>query len=144
MRVTKTPTGNIAVTLSSATIQVGVAAALQQVNATDTLMTRKHDAAVLTIPNKSGTPVEIQVDDLTAGLALTSAVKQIEFSCTFPEPVEVLVGATAGSAVRKFIASAGDSTMSVVCIIASGSHIYLRTLDANSITNGVLTLNLLG
>lgn len=144
MRVSKTPTGNIAVSIDPASIAAGIVAGLPLVIPTDTLMTRKHDAFILNIPAAGGTPVEIRLDDSNVGIALTAAVKAMEFSCTLPEPVEILVGASAGAAVRKFIASAGDSSVTVSCIIASGQHIYLRSLDANAVTAGVLTLNLLG
>lgn len=138
---------NVSVPASSLTqpaAQQAVEDALGAALADDVVESRHHDCSVLNIPSSATDPVEINIDNSTVGAALGSAVKKIHASATFGAPIEILIGATAGAAVRKFVMNLGEGPLVIECSIASGSKLWVRNLNAAAVTSGVLTLNLLG
>lgn len=112
--------------------------------ADDIITTRHHDCSVTNIPSSAGIAEEIRVDNATTGAALAAAVKKIHASATFGAAIEIMVGASAGAATRKFIMNLGEGPLIIECAIASGQRIYVRNLAASAVSTGILTLNLLG
>lgn len=101
--------------------------------------TKFHDCAVTNIPALSGTPVEIDV-----AVPVSTPIKELQVTCTFGEPIEILTGTSLLTATRKFILNLGDGPIVMPCKLSVGDHLYVRTLSANAVTSGVLSINLMG
>ena len=130
--------------LSAADTTTAIENALTGVNSDDVIATRYHDTSVTNINAAAGALVEVDVDKDNRGAVLPAAVKGIEISCTFGTPVEILSGASAGAATRKLVANLGEGPTVVPLKMTSGHRVYVRSLNTDSITSGILTLNLLG
>lgn len=129
---------------NQAEVEQAVSDALVAVNPDDIITTRYHDCATTTINASGGALVEIRTDSGTGGAALPAAVKAIQISCTFGTPVEILSGANSGSATRKVVANLGEGPTVLPCKMTSGHSVFVRSLNASSISEGVLTVNFLG
>jgi hypothetical protein len=101
--------------------------------------TRFHDAALVNINGSAGAWVA-----LGSGAAITVTVKQIQFSSTIGDPLEIGVGSAAGNAVQKFIINQGGGPVVIADTQASGDKLWIRSLSSSATTSGYLTLNLVG
>jgi len=80
---------------------------------------------------------------LGAGAALTADCYSININCTFGAPIDIGVGASSGTAVRKFLINQGAQT-NLNLIIPSGSKLWVKTLDGSTVSAGFITVNYMG
>lgn len=130
--------------LSQAESQQATEDALTDILADDIIATRHHDTSVTAINGSAGALVELRQDNASAGAALPAAVKKIHVSCTFGEPIEILSGPNAGAATRKVIANLGEGPLVLEVKMTSGHSVFVRSLSATGVSEGVLTVNFLG
>lgn len=100
-----------------------------------------HDASSTGINNNSGAFVQF------SGATLTSDVKKIEYSNTSGYPLDVRLGADASSAALAstlFIMNRGEGPISLDCEIPTGSKLWVRSKTTDAITDGIITINLMG
>jgi hypothetical protein len=128
---------------SASEVETAVIDALETVFPTTTVATRYHDTATTTIPAFASNPVEIRVDSSSTG-AVVPFTKALQITCTFGSPIGIYVGSAAASATIRCVLNLGGFIPEIPVIIAAGQRIYVKTMNADTVTSGVLTVNLLG
>jgi hypothetical protein len=107
-------------------------------NAPEVVEARIHNAASTNISAAGGAWVNFE-----SSTNLSDDITMIELTATHGEPLEIGVGATAGTVTRKFIANRGEGPLVLGVSMAAGTKLWVRSLDG-AVTSGLTTLNLMG
>lgn len=108
-------------------------------NADTVRETRFHYAASQNINGSAGAWVA-----LGSGAAVTVSVKQVQYSSTLGEPVEIGSGSGAASVTQRFIINQGGGPELMNQLFSSGTLLWVRSLSTSAISSGYLTVNLVG
>lgn len=99
---------------------------------------RFHDPSTTNIPASGSSPVQLDaVFGTTAGANVSGARSQMHVNWNGGEGIEILKGATAGTATAIAAFGAGQ-TRSVGVTLANGDKIWVRALKNAAITSGEL------
>lgn len=99
---------------------------------------RFHDPSTTNIPASSSNPVQLDaVFGTTAGANVSGTRSQMMVNWNGGEAIEILLGATAGTAVAIAAFGAGQ-TRSVGVTLVNGDKIWVRALKNAAITSGEL------
>lgn len=107
--------------------------------------TRFHDCASVNINDNAGAFVEVGTGGYAAAIG-ANAILRVHVAAAFGEPITFRVAANAGAAAAAadaFILNRGG-TAEFDVLISPGDRLWVRSLTAVSITDGILTLNLAG
>lgn len=98
-----------------------------------------HDIAAANINATSGSFVA-----LGDGSAIGAAVSKLQMTATEGEPLQFAVGASAGAAVKRWISNQGEGPQNLDIALLSGDKLWVKSLSANAVMAGYITLNLVG
>lgn len=105
--------------------------------------TKYHDMSATSINASGGAFVEVRA----AGV-LAAAVKKINMAYTAGEPLAFRAAADPTSAAALssdlFVINQGEDEQSLNVQIAAGLKLFVRSLSANAVSTGYITMNLLG
>lgn len=104
---------------------------------------RFHDAALTTIPAIGSNPVQLNVLGAASPADIANTCTEVGINWNGGAAIEILVGATAGSAVAKGAVGAGQ-TRSFGLPLVAGDKVWVRAVQAATITVGELMVTFLG
>lgn len=128
---------------SSADIQAAIEAALAAFFPTNILAQDIHDATATNINANGGAFVAFG-----SAITIPASAKSIYLSSNLGEPVQVSlaanVGAAAASTQQVYLVQGGNPGASIPVTIGAGNKLFIRSLSATAITDGFITVNVVG
>jgi hypothetical protein len=98
-----------------------------------------HDCSVTEINAAGGSWAAVG-----SGAAMSKLIQKVQMSSTIGIPIEFGVGPNSGSVTRAWVANQGEGPQVVDVALASGTHLFVRSLNASTASSGYLTVNLEG